>query len=317
MQIFRFVWSFGPLSVIYVFLVVVKRVSTDSSHGLNENKPELSQVVHDLGKPSRYHGKSYKELLIIFGMDKNKKGDPTPKASLKQVHNGADITKDLADKDYDREDGNKVRSLGQAQLPRKSQEVVKANSNEIDGVNGKRQFHDGHVDLATGREYTGFSTVKTTDMFAGSRNVSQITKGMSWKEIERQKFSRMVRESPMLLGAGVGVSGSLIVALIVTAIYLVLKRRRTRCTKLQEVSFGTPKEEKPIYIKLSQLHRPKRSPNYVVTVLDESNFSVDSDVSSEEELFDLSAVAGGSPCKKNNLNTFNMTSTPKKDNRFT
>ncbi|XP_067663036.1 uncharacterized protein [Haliotis asinina] len=297
MQIFRFVWSFGHLSVIYVFLAGLSRVNTYSSRGRQENENGLSQVVnsvHDLGRPSRYHGKSYKELLIIFGMDKNKKADPTPK-----TNNLADISKDLAEKGHYTEDGNKVRSPGQDHLPRKSQGVVEANSNEIDAVRGKIQFQYGHVDFTTGGKYAGSPTAETTHMFAGRGNVSHITKALSWKEIQRQNFSRMVRESPMLLGAGVGVSGSLIVILIVTAIYLLLKRRRTRCTKLQEVSFGTPKEEKPIYIKLSQLHRPKRSPNYVVTVLDESNFSVDSDASSEEELFDLSAVASGSPCKKN------------------
>ncbi|XP_071096712.1 uncharacterized protein [Haliotis cracherodii] len=299
MQIFHFAWTFDHLSIIYALLVVLDGVNTQTSHA--PRKPEFSQEVNNVRiiDTSRYHGKSYEEIQYVFGGNTNKKTDPSPQTPPNHAASPTNTNKH-------------AESHGQPHSVRKSQQVVESNSNEIDGVrSGKRHFQLGHADLATVS-----STVKTPNMFVGNGNVSHIVKTLTWKEIQRQKFSHMVQESPMLLGAGVGVAGSLIVSLMVTAIYLILKRRRTRCAKLQEVSFGTPKEEKPIYIKLSQLHRPKLSPNYVVTVLDESNFSVDSDGSSEEELFDLSTVVGGSACQKNSFRIFNKTSTPTKDNHF-
>ncbi|XP_046360989.2 uncharacterized protein LOC124138402 isoform X2 [Haliotis rufescens] len=272
MQTFRFVWTFGHLSIIYALLVVLDGVNTQTSHA--QIKREFSQEVNNVRKinTSRYHGNTYEELRVIFGMNKNKKTHPTSQTPLNHAASPTNT-------EYDSAGGHDAESHGQPQSVRKSQQVVESNSNEIDGVrSGKRHFQLGHAGLATRREYTVSSTVKTTNMFVGNGNVSHIVKTLTWKEIQRQKFSHMVQESPMLLGAGVGVTGSVIVALMVTAIYLILKRRR----------------------------------------LDESNFSVDSDGSSEEELFDLSTVVGGggSPCQKNNLRTFNKTSTPTKDNRF-
>ncbi|OWF52605.1 uncharacterized protein LOC110447531 isoform X1 [Mizuhopecten yessoensis] len=133
-----------------------------------------------------------------------------------------------------------------------------------------------------------------------------------------------IQDSTLWLGAGLGAIASLSVLLLSLVVWKLARRyyRRKRCIDLTELSFCSLKGKRcaaPVYVRLSQLHNPRKLRNgsrYVVSVLDESNnFSIDSgseSSSSEEELFNASGY-------KSSDNSFtqhysgarvNLTSTP-------
>ncbi|XP_069120952.1 uncharacterized protein [Argopecten irradians] len=133
-----------------------------------------------------------------------------------------------------------------------------------------------------------------------------------------------VNDSTLWLGAGLGTLASLSILLLSLVVWKLTRRfyRRKRCIDLTELSLCSAKEKPyrgPVYVRLSQLHNPRKlrkDSHYVVSVLDESNnFSIDSgseSSSSEEELFNASGY-------KSSDNSFiqsysgarvNLTSTP-------
>ncbi|XP_060066105.1 uncharacterized protein LOC132546409 [Ylistrum balloti] len=126
------------------------------------------------------------------------------------------------------------------------------------------------------------------------------------------------------LGVGLGALASLSVLLLGLLVWNLAKRysRRKRCIDLTELSFCSLKEKTypaPVYVRLSQLHNPRKrnkGSHYVVSVLDESNnFSIDSESessSSEEEIFNVSGYksSDNSFSQYNSGARVNLTSTP-------
>ncbi|XP_041370076.1 uncharacterized protein LOC121384005 isoform X2 [Gigantopelta aegis] len=102
-------------------------------------------------------------------------------------------------------------------------------------------------------------------------------------------------DSKLWIGIAIGVGACLTVATLVGSVFVLMNKRRgcNHWRRFANTNFSAcVKDEQPVYIKLSQLHgkRKNNGCNYIVTVLDESNFSVDSSWSSEDELFGMSDI---------------------------
>ncbi|XP_033725064.1 uncharacterized protein LOC117315033 isoform X1 [Pecten maximus] len=156
----------------------------------------------------------------------------------------------------------------------------------------------GVVDISYNRNTVDNTTQKvltTQNKFHVARNTTLTSSGMF-----QGKPLIDVHDSALWLGAGLGALASLSILVLSLLVWRLTRRyyRRKRCIDLTELSLCSMKEKSrpgPVYVRLSQLHNPRKlskDSHYVVSVLDESNnFSIDSESessSSEEEIFNAS-----------------------------